>query len=125
VPVQNSTGWQKFQADADKYKNRELYVFNPFDYVIARSYLGADNLIIYNLEKPTHNYAEKWAAIGYTGKRTEEFDDIRKKNGIIVSNVINSDEIRDWWYEQYRKNLNFDGLTVLAKYDNIILYEFK
>lgn len=125
IPVQNSTGWQKFQKDVRKFEGREFYVFNPFDYVIARSYIGADNLVIYNLELPTHSYAEKWAAIGETGKRTENFDDIRNKNGIIISNVIIADEINGKEREIYRESLNLEGLNVLAKYDNIILYEFK
>jgi hypothetical protein len=125
IPVPNSTGWQKFQRDAGKFQGREFYIFNPFDYVIAKSYIGSDDLIIYNLELPAHSYAEKWAAIGQTGKRTENFDDIRNNNGIIISNVIIKDEINGKEDETYRKNLNLNGISVLAKYDNVILYEFK
>ena len=123
VPVQNSTGWNKLQKDAGRFEGREFYIFNPFDYVIARYYLGPDHLIIYNLELPAHSYAEKWAAIGETGKRTEKFDDIRNKNGIIISNVIIKDEINGKEDEVYRKSLNLNGISVLAKYDNVILYE--
>lgn len=125
IPVQNSTGWQKLQKDSEKFQSKEFYIFNPFDYVIARYYLSPDNLIIYNLADPSHSYAEKWAAIGYTGKRTVNFDDIRNKNGIIISNTIIKDEVRGKDSEAYRKKLDLNGIGVLEKYDNVILYSFK
>jgi len=117
IPLGYSEGWNVFAKDLGKYKNNNFYILNSFDYVIAKYYLGADQLTLYNVDWPPYN-PDYWAAIGKSLKRTENFEDLRgDKNGLIISNIQLGGQ----------DNVNFDpnGLQLVAQYKNILIYKFQ
>jgi|GEM_PF-514943 len=117
VPLGYSEGWNEFTNNMDKYKNSDFYILNSFDYVIAKYYLGADRLTLYNVDWPPYN-PDYWAAIGSSLKRTENFEDLRNdKNALIISNTQLGGQ----------DNVNFDpaGLELISQYKNILIYKFK
>lgn len=117
VPLGYSEGWNVFAQDLGKYKNNDFYILNSFDYVIAKYYLGADRLTLYNVDWPPYN-PDYWAAIGKSLKRTEDFSDLRNdKNALIISNTQLGG--------QDNKNFNPSGLTLVAQYKNILIYKFE
>jgi hypothetical protein len=100
----------------DKYKNNNLYILNSFDYVITKYYIGANNLTLYNYDWPEYN-PDYWAAIGSSLKRTENFNDLRgDPKALIISNKPLT-----------RSNQYFDtsNLTLVDKYNNILIYKFQ
>jgi len=117
VPLGYSEGWNVFAKDLGKYKNNDFYILNSFDYVIAKYYLGADRLTLYNVDWPPYN-PDYWAAIGPSLKRTEDFEDLRNdKNALIISNTQLGG--------QDNKNFNPAGLVLVAQYKNILIYKFQ
>jgi uncharacterized membrane protein len=95
-----STGWNILQKNTAKYKNNNFYILTSFDYVIAKYYLGADRLTLYNLDWPAYN-PSYWAAIGPELKRTESFNIILNDPQALIlsitplSNKTNSDNTFD------------------------------
>jgi 4-amino-4-deoxy-L-arabinose transferase-like glycosyltransferase len=125
VPVQNSTGWKGMENDVEKYSGKDFYVLNPFDYVIARYYLGPERIILYNLDSPDYT-AGNWAAIGPNARSVKNFDDIRNdKNGLVLSNTIIDDQVTGNDGIIYRENLNSRGLENIYNYENISIYQFR
>jgi len=59
LPV--DTAWNAFAHTNAGQKN--YYVLNPFDYVIAKYYVGADRLTLFNVDNPNERPVW-WAAIG-------------------------------------------------------------
>lgn len=117
VPLGYSEGWNVFAKDLSKYQNKDFYILNSFDYVIAKYYLGANRLTLYNVDWPLYN-PDYWAAIGSTLKRTENFEDLRNdKNALIISNTQLGG--------QDNKNFDPSGLTLVAQYKNILIYKFQ
>jgi len=117
IPLGYSEGWNVFAKDLNKYQGKDFYILNSFDYVIAKYYLGADKLTLYNVDWPPYN-PDYWAAIGKTLKRTENFDDLRNdKNALIISNTQLGG--------QDNKNFNPTGLELVAQYKNILVYKFQ
>jgi len=117
VPLGYSEGWNVLAKDLDKYKNNDFYILNSFDYVIAKYYLGADRLTLYNVDWPSYN-PDYWAAIGKTLKRTESFEDLRNdKSALIISNTQLGG--------QDNVNFNPSGLILVAQYKNILIYKFQ
>lgn len=117
IPLGYSEGWNVFAKDLSRYKNNDFYILNSFDYVIAKYYLGADRLTLYNVDWPPYN-PDYWAAIGKSLKRTENFEDLRNdKNALIISNTQLGG--------QDNKNFNPSGLTLVARYNNILIYKFQ
>jgi hypothetical protein len=124
IPVQNSTGWNKLGEDKTKFQGKDFYVLNPFDYVIAKYYLGSNHLILYNMDTPSYT-AGNWAAIGNSARSTGNFDDIRNNpNGLLLSNVILRDQIDGVNGARSKSNLELTNLKILKRYDNIIIYAF-
>ncbi|EKD46534.1 MAG: hypothetical protein ACD_67C00192G0001, partial [uncultured bacterium] len=116
VPLSNSTGYNEMISHLDKYKNNNFYILNSFDYVITKYYLGADRLTLYNYDWPQYN-PDYWAAIGYSLKRTENFNDLKSDpNALIISNKkLNRDN-------QY---FSTEGLVLVNQYKNILIYKFQ
>ncbi len=119
VDVGYSKGWNKFQAEAQKYSDYNFYVLNSFDYVIAKYYWGANRLILYNLDWPIYN-PDYWAAIGKTLKRTEKFSDLKKaEKSLIISNgPLPQEKKPDPEYDS-------DDWEIFSQYDNIFIYRLK
>ena len=117
APLGYSEGWNVFAKDLGKYRDKNFYILNSFDYVIAKYYLGADRLTLYNVDWPSYN-PDYWAAIGPSLKRTENLEDLKEdKSALIISNTqLNGQD-----------NLNFDttNLQLAAQYKNILLYKFQ
>jgi uncharacterized membrane protein len=117
VPLGYSEGWNVFAKDLNKYQGKDFYILNSFDYVIAKYYLGANRLTLYNVDWPPYN-PDYWAAIGKTLKRTENFEDLHNdKNGLIISNTQLGG--------QDNKNFDPTGLELVAQYKNILIYKFQ
>lgn len=117
IPLGYSEGWNEFTKNLDKYKGKDFYILNSFDYVIAKYYLGANQLTLYNVDWPPYN-PDYWAAIGPSLKRTENFEDLRNdKNALILSNTQLGGQ----------DNVNFDptGLELVGQYKNILVYKFE
>jgi uncharacterized membrane protein len=81
-----STGWNILQKNTDKYKNNNYYILTSFDYVIAKYYLGADRLTLYNVDWPAYN-PSYWAAVGPGLKRTESFNSILDDPQAIILSI--------------------------------------
>jgi uncharacterized membrane protein len=116
-PVGFSTGWNLFHKNLDQYENKNFYILNSFDYVIAKYYLGADNLTLYNIDWPIYN-PSYWAAIGDSLKRTENINDIKQDpQAVIISNT----QLKGI------DNQNFDpsDYELIESYNNIYLYRVK
>jgi len=112
-----SKGYGELKADLGKYKGNHFYVLNSFDYVIAKYYVGADNLTLYNIDWPQYN-PSYWAAIGATLKRTESYDTLKNDpNALILANIQKSPDKRN------DKTFDPTGLPLVAKYDNITIYK--
>jgi len=117
VPLGFSEGWNAFAKDLNKYQGKDFYILNSFDYVIAKYYLSADRLTLYNVDWPPYN-PDYWAAIGSSLKRTENFDDLKNsKDALIISNTQLGG--------QDNKNFNPAGLEMVAQYKNILIYKFR
>lgn len=115
VPLQNSKGYNEMILHSDKYKNNNFYMLSSFDYVIAKYYFGADHLTLYNYGWPQYN-PENWAAIGPSLKRTENYNDLKNDSkALIISNKVIVDN-------QY---FSTEGLEIVDKYANILVYRFK
>ena len=115
IPLTNSTGYNLMIQHMDKYKNNDLYILNSFDYVITKYYIGANNLTLYNYDWPEYN-PDYWAAIGSSLRRTENYSDLRNDpKALIISN------------KPIRENQYFStqGLTLVDKYNNILIYKFQ
>ncbi len=118
APAQCSTGWNKLKDNIGKYEEKNLYVLNAFDYLTAKYYFGADNLILYNIDSPEYNPAD-WAGIGQSLQRTENFSDLKNDgNGLIISSVLLENKIKE------EREFNFNELKFIDRYENILIYKF-
>ncbi|MEA2065151.1 MAG: glycosyltransferase family 39 protein [Patescibacteria group bacterium] len=118
IPLEYSAGWNKLKNNIDKYERKNLYLLNSFDYLIAKYYFGADNLILYNIDFPEYN-PEDWACIGSSLKRTEKFFDFKNdKNGLIISDEKFKNKIKE------KKEFNVNELKLIDEYKNILIYKF-
>ncbi|MBD3245048.1 MAG: phospholipid carrier-dependent glycosyltransferase [Candidatus Moranbacteria bacterium] len=116
APVQFSTGWNRFKNNLKQYEDKNFYILNSFDYVIAKYYLENERLTLYNIDWPAYN-PSYWAAIGDDLKRTESVQEIKDDpNALIISNV----------QLEGKDNQNFDPnqLILVDKYKNILLYKY-
>ncbi len=117
VPLNYDNGYGELKKNLAKYKNNHFYVLNSFDYVIAKYYVGADNLTLYNIDWPQYN-PSYWAAIGNSLKRIESYDDLKNDpKALILANIQKPSDKRN------DKTFDPAGLPLVAKYDNITLYK--
>jgi uncharacterized membrane protein len=116
IPLANSTGYNDLILHMDKYKNNDFYILNSFDYVITKYYIGANRLTLYNYDWPQYN-PDYWAAIGSSLKRTENYDDLKNNPNTLI--ISNKPLIRD---NQY---FSTQGLVLVDKYKNILIYKFQ
>lgn len=117
VPLNYDNGYGELKKDLAKYKNNHFYVLNSFDYVIAKYYVGSDNLTLYNIDWPQYN-PSYWAAIGNSLKRIESYDDLRNDpKALILANIQKPSDKRN------DKTFDPASLPLVAKYDNITLYK--
>ncbi|MFA6383172.1 MAG: glycosyltransferase family 39 protein [Parcubacteria group bacterium] len=112
-----STGWNILQKNTAKYKDSDFYITTSFDYVIAKYYLGADRLTLYNLDWPAYN-PSYWAAIGPSLKRAESFNTIlNDPNALIISNMpLNKKTSTDPTFDAKKFKL-------VDYYNNIFVYK--
>jgi len=117
INLNYSKGYGELQKDLTKYKSNHFYVLNSFDYVIAKYYIGEDNLTLYNIDWPQYN-PSYWAAIGTTLKRTERYEDLKNDPKALILANIQKDKDK-------RNDKTFDpiGLPLIAKYGNITIYK--
>jgi uncharacterized membrane protein len=116
IPLSNSTGYNEMIKHLAKYKNKDFYILNSFDYVITKYYLGSERLTLYNYDWPQYN-PDYWAAIGPKLKRTENFDDLKNDpNAIIISNKR---------LDRDNQYFETEDLQLIDQYNNILLYKFK
>lgn len=116
VLLNYDNGYGELKKNLAKYKNNHFYVLNSFDYVIAKYYVGAENLTLYNIDWPQYN-PSYWAAIGNSIKRTESYDDLKNDpKALILANIQKPAEKRN------DKTFDPAGLPLVAKYDNITIY---
>lgn len=116
VPLANSKGYNEMVLHLDKYKNNDFYIFNAFDYVITKYYIGSDRLTLFNYDWPGYN-PFYWAAIGPQLKRTENQDDMRNNpKALIISNKP---------LTRSNQYFNTEGLVLVDKYSNILIYKFE
>jgi hypothetical protein len=117
VPINYPTGYGKLKADLGRYRNNHFYVLNSFDYVLAKYYVGADNLTLYNIDWPQYN-PDYWAAIGNTLKRTESYDTLKNDSqALILANIQKPADKRN------DKTFDPAGLPLVARYDDITIYK--
>ena len=117
VPLNYDNGYGELKKNLAKYKNNHFYVLNSFDYVIAKYYVGSDNLTLYNIDWPQYN-PSYWAAIGNSLKRIESYDDLKNDpKALILANIQKPSDKRN------DKTFDPAGLPLVAKYDNITLYK--
>ncbi len=117
VPINYPTGYGKLKADLGKYKNTNFYVLNSFDYVLAKYYVGADHLTLYNIDWPQYD-PSYWAAIGTTLKRTESYETLKNDpRALILANIQKPLDKRN------DKTFDPAGLPLIAKYDDITIYK--
>jgi hypothetical protein len=117
VPLNYDNGYGELKKNLAKYKNNHFYILNSFDYVIAKYYVGADNLTLYNIDWPQYD-PSYWAAIGNNLKRIESYDDLRSdSNALILANIQKPSDKRN------DKTFDPAGLPLIAKYDNITIYK--
>lgn len=116
MPLANSQGWNEIVLHLDKYKNNNFYILNSFDYVIAKYYLGADRLTLFNYDWPAYN-PSYWAAIGNELRRTENYQDIKNDPGALI--ISNRALTRD---NQY---FSTQGLVLVDQYKNILVYKYQ
>ena len=116
VPVGYSRGYNEMIKHLDKYQGKHFYILNSFDYVISKYYLGADNLTLYNYDWPEYN-PDYWAAIGKSLKRTESYDTLRNDPEALI--ISNQQLTRD---NQY---FSTQGLVLIDRYENILIYRFQ
>lgn len=117
VPLNYDNGYGELKKDLARYANNHFYVLNSFDYVIAKYYVGADNLTLYNIDWPQYN-PNYWAAIGSGLKRIESYDDLRNNpKALILANIQKPSDKRN------DKTFDPTGLPLVAKYDNVTLYK--
>lgn len=117
VPINYPTGYGKLKADLGKYKGKHFYVLNSFDYVLAKYYVGADNLTLYNIDWPQYN-PDYWVAIGNTLRRTESYDTLKNDpQALILANIQKPADKRN------DKTFDPTGLPLVARYDDITIYE--
>lgn len=114
-----SQGFNQLSKNREKYKNNNLYILNSFDYVIAKYYIGADKITLYNIDWPQYD-SSGWSAIGKNLKKTENYDDLRKdQSGLIIYNTQVPFESRS------DKSFNPSNLELVGKYDNLAIYRSK
>jgi len=115
VPRTNSQGFNALAQNSAQYHDRHLYVLSALDYVLARYYVGADNLTLYNKEDPQYN-PSSWAAIGSGLQRTEQFADIQSdpKNLILSLSPL----------DQSSAHFDVTGLHLVQQYNNLYLYSY-
>jgi asparagine N-glycosylation enzyme membrane subunit Stt3 len=116
IPLTNSTGYNEMIKHMDRYENNNFYILNSFDYVITKYYLGADRLTLYNYDWPGYN-PDYWAAIGSSLRRTENYDDLKNDPKAII--ISNKPLVRG---NQY---FSTQGLVLVDRYDNILIYKFQ
>lgn len=116
IPLTNSRGYNEMILHMDKYKNNNFYILNSFDYVITKYYLGSDRLTLYNYDWPEYN-PDYWAAIGKSLKRTENFQDLKNDPQALI--ISNKPLVKD---NQY---FFTQGLVLVDKYKNILIYKFE
>ncbi len=114
-----SKGWNQFILDKDRYAQNEFYILNSFDYVIAKYYLGADQLTLYNLDWPQYN-SDYWAAIGKSLKRTEKFSDLKNNSRVLI---ISNGPLPH--QEKMDKEYYYADWEVVSQYENIFIYQLK
>lgn len=118
IPIEYSPGWNQLKNNISKYEERNLYVLNSFDYIIAKYYFGADNLILYNIDSPEYNPAD-WVGIGRSLKRTEKFSDFKNDSaGLIISSEDFENKIKD------KEEFNTGEIELTDRYKNILIYTF-
>lgn len=110
-------GYGELQKNLVRYEDTDFYVFNSFDYVIAKYYIGEDRLILYNIDWPQYN-PSFWAAMSSNFKRTENYNDlINNPKAVILANIQKPKEKRN------DKTFDPAGLPLVARYDNITIYK--
>ena len=111
-----STGWNVLEKNTEKYKNNDYYIFTAFDYVIAKYYLGADRLTLYNVDWPVYN-PSYWAAIGPNLRRVESFSAVANDpRAVILSNVpLDKKTSMDSTFDNRK-------LMLVERYNNIWVY---
>jgi len=115
VPVGYSRGYNEMIKHLDKYQGKHFYILNSFDYVISKYYLGADNIVLYNVDWPQYN-PDYWAAIGKSLRRTESYETLRNDPDALI--ISNQQLTRD---NQY---FSTKGLELVDRYENILIYRF-
>lgn len=118
-PIGYSQGWGEFMQHSREYQGKHFYILNSFDYVLAKYYLGADRVTLYNIDWPQYN-PDYWAAIGNTLRRTESLDSFyTDPNALIIANIqVERDKRNDKTFEP-------NNFSLVGQYRNITVYRAK
>lgn len=90
-PVPASNEWNSLKRDLSTYNNYTFYVLNPFEYVLAKYYIGEDRLILFNAEDPGSRPVS-WAAIGDSLKSTDQASDLYTNSNSVVLTYSHLDQ---------------------------------
>jgi uncharacterized membrane protein len=116
IPVTYNNGFNQLSQHIHEYDGRNIYVLNSFDYVIAKSYFGADRLVLYNIDWPQYD-SSIWAAIGSSLHKTESFETLKNDpDGLILFNTAAR------WQDRNDKSFDPSKFEWVATYGNISLY---
>lgn len=114
APHAEPSGFNELSRN-EKTMSRSYYVLNPFDYVVAKYYVGSDRVILYNKDNPTFNPAS-WTGINGRLLRTENLFLEENKNPFAVLYNIRQGSRGD--LEVLMKET---GLTLEVIYDNLYI----
>ncbi len=121
VRVDYSKGYNELVGNLGKYQNNNFYALNSFDYTIAKYYLGAEKLTLFNIDWPEYD-SSNWAAIGDGLKRIEKYEDLKNDpNALVIFNSRGSFEDRS----DKSFNPRQDNFILVDRYENIDIYKFK
>lgn len=113
-----SRGFNVLSSKVSSVSNH-MYVFNPFDYIIAKYYFGPDNLVLYNIDDPKSD-PSAWSGMNGTLQRTETaLDILQDKQAIIIEDeyLQNNDAVA-------REDLLKNFTSVITSY-NLHIYQAK
>ncbi len=82
-PSTVQTGFNHLVAQPIVLRGKNVYVLNPYDYVVAKYYFGSDAVTLYNADNPTYN-PKDWTGINGSLKQIQNIQTLLNDSRAIV-----------------------------------------